>query len=143
MPRRAITLSVLGLLIGCGATAQPRHARPLRGPVAGGVAPLVAAADADVTGRWTGPEWGSVVLNPDGTGTYTDTFGTGPGRIEYRSVADGYEGRWMESSRRFGTLRFVLAPSGREIIGTWTPDPECTIGTPNGGALRWMREASP
>lgn len=136
MPRRASVSYALFLLAGCGASQAPaRAAPPLL--VATGDAPVTVA---DVTGQWSGPEWGRVVLNADGTGTYTDTYGTGPGRIALHAAGDGYDGRWEESSRRFGTLHIVLSPSGREITGTWTPDPECTLGAMRGGALRWTRE---
>lgn len=97
----------------------------------------------EAAGTWSGPGWGRVTLRRDGTGTYTDTYGTGPGRIEFRAVGDGYAGRWMESSQRFGTLRFTLAPDGREIVGAWAPDPACTIGTPSGASLRWTRAPNP
>lgn len=119
------------LLAGCGAARAPSPEPPR----------LLVAADAtaDVAGAWSGPAWGRVVLNRDGTGRYADTYGTGPGRIAFHATGDGYEGRWWESERRFGTLRFALAPDGRTIRGAWAPDPACTIGTAEGGALQWTR----
>lgn len=132
MLRRARIPCVLSLLAGCGTEPPP----PIR------AAPSVRVATvaiADVAGAWSGPEWGQVVLNRDGTGTYTDTYGTGPGRIEFHAARDGYEGRWMESERRFGTLRFRLDASGRVVTGTWAPDPECTIGATRGGTFEWTR----
>lgn len=128
------TLVALFALVGCVASA------PLPVPVVVALcAPAPAAPTAEAVGEWSGPEWGRVVLRRDGSGTYTDTYGTGPGRLEFHAAGDGYEGRWMESPRRFGTLRFALAPDGRVIYGEWRPDPKCTVGTSNGGALAWRR----
>lgn len=139
MSRRARIAYVLCLLVGCGVSSSPpvRSAPSTRVATSG--APVVNAAVSDVAGQWSGPEWGRVVLTRDGTGTYTDTYGTGPGRIEFRAAGDGYDGRWVESERRFGTLHFALARDGRVITGTWAPDPECTIGTRSGGTLEWTR----
>ncbi|MBI5515326.1 MAG: hypothetical protein HY909_16225 [Deltaproteobacteria bacterium] len=142
MHRSAGVLYTLFLLVGCGAGQPPRASAPLL-VAATGSAPFATAAVTDATGRWSGPEWGQVVLRADGTGTYTSTYGTGPGRIEFRAVGGGYDGRWMESARRFGTMHFVVAPSGSAITGTWAPDPECTIGTMSGGELHWTRDQGP
>lgn len=127
---------VLVPLVGCAASpsAPPRSTATMQ--VATGETP---AASTDPTGRWSGPEWGEVALNHDGTGTYSDTYGTGPGRIEFHAAGDGYDGRWRESDRRFGTMHFTLTPGGREIVGRWAPDPECSIGSMSGGVLHWMR----
>lgn len=132
----------LVLLVGCVGGPPPLTRSPPRLAVATGSTSAVSAVSsvAKLAGRWSGPEWGWVVLNSDGNGSYTDTYGTGPGRIELHAVGDGYEGRWVESSRRFGTLRFVLEPNGEAIVGTWAPDPRCTIGTTTGGSLRWSRD---
>lgn len=133
--RRRVGLSgALFVLAGC-ASAQP----PVVVVVTNGT-PVTTPASVDVTGLWSGPEWGRVALHGDGTGTYTDTYGTGQGRIEFHAAGGGYEGRWMESARRFGTLHFVVAEGGRAIVGEWSPDPGCTLGTTTGGALRWTRD---
>ena len=85
-------------------------------------------------------DWGRVVFNPNGTGSYTDTFGTGPGTIAVSRATDrSFAGRWGESEKRFGTLRFTLSPDGRTATGTWTPDPTCTIGDQGEHPLRWTR----
>ena len=95
----------------------------------------------ELVGSWSARDWGEVVLNADGTGTYTDTFGTGPGRIQFDRTGDrSYKGIWWESNQRSGTLVIVLSPDGRTITGTWTPDPSSTIGGKTGGAILWTRK---
>jgi len=94
----------------------------------------------ELVGSWSSRDWGEIVLNADGTGTYTDTFGTGPGRMQFERTGDrSYKGTWWESSQRSGTLVLVLSPDGRTITGTWTPDPRSTIGSKTGGAILWTR----
>lgn len=123
---------MLVLLAGCGAAHAPPSPSPRMLVATGG-------AVVDVAGVWSGADWGRVVLNRDGSGTYTDTYEAGPGRIEFYAAGDGYEGRWRESARRFGTLRFVITTDGRTIRGAWEPDAACTIGAMQGGALLWTR----
>ena len=92
-------------------------------------------------GSWSSPDWREVVLNADGTGTYTDTFGTGPGRMQFDRTGEcPYKGKWWESNQRSGTLVIILSPGGRTITGTWTPDPSSTIGSKTGGAILWSRK---
>lgn len=137
MHRSAVVPCALWLLAGCASSPPPVVVVVTRD------APVATAGPLDANGRWSGSGWGEVVLRGDGTGTYTDTYGTGPGRIEFHAAGGGYEGRWMESARRFGTLRFAVAEDGRAINGEWTPDPECILGTTTGGAIRWTRDAIP
>jgi hypothetical protein len=99
-----------------------------------------ASPSGVVAGRWSGDDWGAVVVAPDGSGSYTSTYGTGPGRFQLERVGEhAYVGTWRESSLRFGTLTVSIAPDGRTIAGTWTPDPQCTIGTMTGGLIVWTR----
>lgn len=104
--------------------------------------PVAAAAphEIEAAGEWSGDDWGNVVIATDGTGSYTDTFGTGPGRLRLQGGGDRrYAGTWGESSQRFGTLELLLSPDGRTITGTWTPDPRSSLGSPTGGSLVWTR----
>src|SRR5205085_7408221 len=97
-----------------------------------------------IAGQWAAADWGEVTIAADGSGTYTDTYGTGPGRLQIRRTDDGrYEGTWGESSERHGTLVLVLAPDGRTLTGSWTPDPQSTIGTTTGGPIQWSRRRAP
>jgi hypothetical protein len=114
------------------ASAQSRQASP-------GVArPLVHRFA--VTGAWSAADWGDVVIGPDGAGSYSSTYGTGPGRLQLRPVGERrYEGSWGESAQRFGTLVLELSPDGQRITGSWTPDPQSTIGTRTGGSIAWTR----
>jgi hypothetical protein len=103
--------------------------------------PTPTSVSLGVAGRWSGDGWGNIVINSDGTGSYSDTFGTGPGRLQLRRVADGsYDGTWGESSQRHGTLMVVLSADGRQLNGTWTPDPQSTIGSMVGGAVNWVSQ---
>ena len=119
------------LALACAAcAAQMPPSPPAAGPQAGSF---------EVAGSWSG--WGVVVLNADGSGTYTDTFKTGPGRMQLRRTGDrSYEGTWGESNQRFGTLTIELSPDGRTITGNWTPDPSVTVGSKEGGAIAWGRQ---
>ena len=99
-----------------------------------------ALAQSQLAATWTSADWGTIELHADGTGSYTSTYGTGPGRIVLSALGGHrYSGRWSESSQRHGTLTLELAADGRTITGTWTPDPNCTIGTQNGGTIAWTR----
>jgi hypothetical protein len=138
--RGAIVFLGLMLLLCAAARAEKRVAREV----------LIFAAAQTVgqsfvtfepVGSWASRDWGEVVLNADGTGTYTDTFGTGPGRIRLDPTCDrSYKGSWGESNQRSGTLVIILSPDGRTITGTWTPDASSTIGSKTGGAILWTRK---
>ena len=95
----------------------------------------------ELAGSWSGRDWGELVLNADGTGTYTDTFGTGPGQVRFNRTGDhSYKGTWRESDQRWGTLVFELSSDGQTITGAWTPEPSSTIGSAMGGAILWTRK---
>jgi len=98
------------------------------------------SAILELMGSWSGRDWGGVVLNADGTGTYTDTFGSGPGQMRFGRTSDhSYKGTWWESDQRLGTFAFELSLDGQTITGAWTPDPSSTIGSKTGGAILWTR----
>jgi hypothetical protein len=112
-----------------------------------GAPPVQAAAQSEnrfaLAGRWTGDEWGDVVVASDGSGSYTDTYHTGPGRLHLvRAGERRYEGTWSESSQRYGTVVLELAPDGEVARGTWTPSQESTIGSMTGGSVLWLRGSS-
>ena len=102
-----------------------------------------SAADfSELAGDWTG--WGRVTWASDGSGTYTDTYGTGPGTMKLRRTGDRtYEGTWGESAKRHGTMVISLSGDSNQITGTWKPDPDCTIGTRQGGSLTFRRKQTP
>src|SRR5262249_20224299 len=138
--RGSIVLLGLMLLL-CGAVGgEKRVAQQVLVPP-----PALSAGQRSVifelVGSWFSRDWGEVILNADGTGTYTDTFGTGPGRMQFHRTGErSYKGIWWESNQRSGTLAIVLSPDGRTITGTWTPDPSSTIGSKTGGAILWTRK---
>lgn len=100
---------------------------------------------ADLSGRWQGEEWARVELKAvkPGTyeGTYTDTFGPGPGTISltWEAFDRRFNGTWAEGKDRFGTISVRL--DGGEIRGAFTTDPNCKIrpGKPALADLRWVR----
>jgi hypothetical protein len=99
------------------------------------------SAILELAGSWSGHDWGELVLNADGNGTYTDTFGTGPGQMRFDGVGDhSYKGTWRESDQRSGTMAFELSSDGQTIAGVWTPDPSSTVGGKAGGVIFWTRE---
>jgi hypothetical protein len=99
-----------------------------------------ATARFELLGQWTGAEWGDVVIAADGSGSYTDTYHTGPGRLRLVRAGDRrYEGTWSESRQRYGTVVLELQPQGNVATGTWTPSQESTIGSRTGGPVSWTR----
>jgi hypothetical protein len=112
-------------------------------PMAGApAAPLHVAADddAELAGAWEAADWGQVTINGR-TGSYTDTYGTGPGRFELRKTGDHmYSGVWGESKARHGTLTVTLSSDGRKLTGTWAPDTDVTIGGREGGPINWVKK---
>ena len=73
-----------------------------------GFLPLVLPDPPDISGEWTGPEWGQVVLkkitDKEYTGTYADTFGKEPGDIQLKWswVEQRFIGTWKEGDDRVG-----------------------------------------
>ena len=61
--------------------------------------------DLKLDGHWLEPskEWGQVLFV--GTkGTYSATYGPGPGEFRLTKVGDGYEGTWGEGPTRHGLI---------------------------------------
>jgi hypothetical protein len=105
-------------------------------------APPVTSDFGAIVGRWNGGGWGYVVMRSDGTGSYTDTYKTGPGEMKLEVVGPRtYKGSWGESEQRHGTLEVTVSDDGNSVKGTWEPDPSSTIGTKSGGTITWNREA--
>lgn len=132
----------LGLMLLACATARAEQRVVQQVPPAPS-APVVGERSAilELAGSWSGRDWGDLVLNDDGTGTYTDTFGTGPGQMQFERTGDrSYKGTWRESEQRSGTMVFELSPDGKTITGAWAPDPSSTIGGRTGGAILWTRQ---
>jgi hypothetical protein len=127
------------LLLCAVARAEQRNAQQVLASPA--LAVGQRSASLELAGAWSGRDWGELVLNADGTGTYTDTFGTGPGQLRFDRTGDhSYKGTWWESDQRSGTMVFELSPDGQTITGDWTPDPSSTIGSETGGAILWTRK---
>ncbi len=110
---------------------------------------LVTDEPSDISGEWTaegeGDGWGKVVLRKTGpneyAGTFTDTTGKEPGKIELKwsRIERRYNGTWSEGDDRFGKLSVRLV--GGEIRGAWTTSRASRInpGTPELADLLWVR----
>jgi serine/threonine protein kinase/WD40 repeat protein len=112
-----------------------------------GVFMLVTAEQSDISGDWSGESWGKVTLQRTSSahysGTYTDTHGKEPGKIELKwsRIEGRYNGRWSEGEDRFGKIS--VRQVGDEILGAWTTNRKSEInsGTPSLSDLVWTREA--
>jgi serine/threonine protein kinase len=106
---------------------------------------MATAEPSDISGDWTGEGWDKVVLHQTGpteyAGTYTDTVGKEPGKIELKwsRIECRYNGTWGEGKDRFGKIS--VHQVGAEIRGAWTTDRKSEInpGTPELADLLWMR----
>ncbi len=111
----------------------------------GGAFLLATAEPTDISGEWTGEGWDRVTLKLTGTaeyeGTYTDTFGKQPGKIELKwsRIERRYNGTWSEDKERFGKIS--VREAGGEIRGAWTTSRDANVnpGTPELADLLWVR----
>jgi hypothetical protein len=100
----------------------------------------------DLSGKWSGDDWGEVVLERIGpvsyAGTYSTTHGRDTGRITISYVAGKYEGKWWEGTFRLGTITLQASENGRVLTGTWSSSPASTInpGEPKSAALKWIKK---
>ena len=92
---------------------------------------FATAEPSDISGEWTGEGWNQVTLKQVGaaeyTGTYTDTFGKEPGKIELKwsRIERRYNGKWSEGKDRFGKIS--VRQVGEEIRGAWTTNRKSNI----------------
>ena len=99
----------------------------------------------DIAGRWSGEGWGRVALDQTAAGeyagTYTDTAGREPGKIQLKwaRIERRFNGTWREGEDRFGELSIRLAD--HEIRGALTTDPKSKVNpaTPRLADLLWTR----
>lgn len=97
-----------------------------------------AEAYSGLVGRWIS-DWGAVKIEGK-SGTYTDTYGGGIGQLEFTQTAPRqYAVKWSESKARHGTMTVTLSDDDKKLEGTWTPDPDCTIGSRSGGSVHWVK----
>ena len=107
-----------------------------------------ATTPSDIAGKWTGEEWGVVVLEAKQPGqyegTYTDTFKDKPGTIQVKwsRLERRFNGTWEEDDDRNGKISLRLV--GDEIRGAWTTTKKSGInpGTPELADLLWVRRKS-
>ncbi|MHB1037935.1 MAG: protein kinase domain-containing protein [Pirellulales bacterium] len=115
------------------------------GIVLAGMFLMQSPESPDIAGRWSGEGWGQVVLTRTAAGkyagTYTDTAGKEPGKIDLKWSPDEgrFNGTWREGEDRFGALSIRLAD--REIRGALTTDPDSKTSParPRLGDLVWSR----
>ena len=113
MLRRAIFFLGLMLLLCAAARAEQGSAQQVVASPA--LAVGQRSAILELAGSWSGRDWGELVLNADGTGTYTDTFGTGPGQVRFDRTGDhSYMGTWRESDLEHHILSSSRAGIGEE-----------------------------
>jgi serine/threonine-protein kinase len=106
---------------------------------------MATAEPCDISGEWTGDDWGKVVLKQTApaeyAGTYTDAFGKEPGKTELKwsRIERRYNGTWSEGKDRLGKMS--VRPVGDEIRGAWTTNRKSDInpGTPALADLLWVR----
>lgn len=106
---------------------------------------LLESEPPDITGDWTGEEWGQVRLKKSGdaeyVGTYTDTVGKTPGTLEVRwsRIERQFKGKWREGDDRFGKISLRL--KGVELRGSYTTAAESKVNpaTPEQSDLTWVR----
>ena len=71
---------------------------------------LSATEPPDISGEWSGEEWGHVVLkkttDTEYTGTWSETIGKPPGQIhlKWSRIERRFNGTWREGEDRFGDL---------------------------------------
>jgi len=90
-------------------------------------------------GEWRGNDWGQVLF-VGLRGSYSSTYGPGPGEIRVTEAAEGaYAGTWGEGERRHGKLKLRFE-SRDVLVGEWSADPTSTIKGQPGGIIRWNRK---
>ncbi len=110
---------------------------------------VAATNPPDISGQWRGEDWGQVALRQTSpgeyTGTYSETVGKGPGKIELKwsRIERQFNGTWSEGEDRFGDLSIRLADE--EIRGALTTDPKSKINpaTPRLAPFVWTRAGVP
>ncbi len=111
-------------------------------------AAIAATEPADISGEWSGDDWGRVVLkkstDAEYSGTYTDTFGKTPGdiHVKWSRIERRFNGTWKEGEDRFGEISLRLV--GDEIRGANTTDATSKINpaTPRLADFAWKRVAA-
>jgi tripartite motif-containing protein 71 len=104
-----------------------------------------APQQIDLSGKWSGFEagsdWGWVTIQGN-RGTYTDTYGPGPGKLEFhRTGRNAYSGTWGESDKRHGIMSFTVSDDGHKIIGTYEADKDVTLDPHyRTGIIYWIRQ---
>ncbi len=107
-----------------------------------------SADPPDIAGKWTGEEWGEVVLEQKQPGQYegsytdSDNAGSGAVRLKWSRIERRFNGTWREGDDRNGRISLRLV--GDEIRGAWTTDEDSQkeSGTPRLADLLWIRSSA-
>jgi serine/threonine protein kinase len=99
----------------------------------------------DIAGKWAGEGWGQVQLDRtaagDYAGTYSDTAGKTPGKIQlqWSRIERRFNGDWGEGEIRFGRLSVRLVD--HEIRGAFTTDAKSKTkrDTPQLAEIIWSK----
>jgi len=106
---------------------------------------MLLSEPQDISGQWTGANWGQVDLKKTGErefeGTYTETDvkdGKQPGeiRLKWSRIERQYVGTWREGNRRFGEISVCRV--GDDIHGALTTDPKSQVNIPRLHDLTWV-----
>jgi serine/threonine-protein kinase len=106
---------------------------------------VVETSPPDISGRWSGEDWGQVTLAATAageyTGTFSDTVSKQPGKLSLRwsRIERRFNGTWSEGEARFGQLSIRVTDG--EIRGALTTDAASTVNpaTPRLADLTWKR----
>jgi serine/threonine protein kinase/WD40 repeat protein len=106
---------------------------------------LLPTGVPDISGQWSGEDWGQVELkntsSTEYSGTYSETTGKQPGELELKwsHVERRFNGTWREGDDRFGQISLRLVD--QEIRGAYTTDAKSKInpGTPALADLQWEK----
>jgi hypothetical protein len=104
-----------------------------------------ATAPPDIAGKWTGDEWGEVVLEGKQPGQYQGSYvdsgnaRSGTVRLKWSRAERRFNGTWEKEDNRSGKISIRLV--GDEIRGAWTTDTnsEKEPGTLRLADLLWTR----
>ncbi len=110
---------------------------------------LLSGEPPEIAGEWLGEDWGHIVLKKSSdaeyTGTYSDTVGKQPGKIQLKwsRIERRFNGTWREGEDRFGELSVRMVDG--EIRGALTTDFKSRINpaTPRLADLSWTRPGPP
>ena len=94
----------------------------------------------NISGSWSGADWGNVVIKDNVAGSYTSTFNGQLGSFELQKITEQtYKGKWGESDgKRYGIFSLGVSKAGQTIAVTW--DALDDSNRPRSGKSTWRRK---